>query len=95
MIGNAHIDPVWLWQWPEGYQEVRATFQSAIARMEEYPEFVFTCDSICFLHWVEETDPPLFEQIRARVADGRWQVSGVALPAPASQVEVPGLLDRP
>ena len=27
MIGNAHIDPVWLWQWPEGYQEVRATFR--------------------------------------------------------------------
>ena len=68
MIGNAHIDPVWLWQWPEGYQEVRATFQSAIDRMEEYPEFVFTCDSICFLHWVEEADPPLFEKIRARVA---------------------------
>jgi alpha-mannosidase len=76
MIGNAHIDPVWLWQWPEGYQEVRATFQSAIDRMEEYPEFVFTCDSICFLEWVEETDPPLFEQIRRRVADGRWQVIG-------------------
>ena len=32
MIGNAHIDPVWLWQWPEGYQEVRATFRSAIDR---------------------------------------------------------------
>src|SRR5207253_1929970 len=76
MIGNAHIDPVWLWQWPEGYQEVRATFQSALDRMEEYPEFVFTCDSICFLQWVEETDPPLFEQIRARVTDGRWQVIG-------------------
>ena len=29
MIGNSHIDPVWLWQWPEGYQEVRATFRSA------------------------------------------------------------------
>ena len=27
MVGNAHIDPVWLWQWPEGYQEVRATFR--------------------------------------------------------------------
>ena len=39
MIGNAHIDPVWLWQWPEGYQEVRATFQSAIDRMAEYPDF--------------------------------------------------------
>ena len=76
MIGNAHIDPVWLWQWPEGYQEVRATFQSAIDRMEEYPDFVFTCDSSLFFQWVEESDPPLFEQLRARVAEGRLQVIG-------------------
>ena len=62
MIGNAHIDPVWLWQWPEGYQEVRATFQSAVDRLNEYPEFVFTCDSSLFFAWVEESDPPLFEQ---------------------------------
>jgi alpha-mannosidase len=76
MIGNAHIDPVWLWQWPEGFQEVRATFQSAIDRMEEYPDFVFTCDSIVFFEWVQETDPALFEAIRSRIADGRWQVIG-------------------
>ena len=76
MIGNAHIDPVWLWQWPEGYQEVRATFRSAIERLDEYPEFVFTMDSSLFLAWVEESDPELFEQIRARVADGRFQVVG-------------------
>ena len=37
MIGNAHIDPVWLWQWPEGYQEARATFQSAVDRLEFDP----------------------------------------------------------
>jgi alpha-mannosidase len=76
MIGNAHIDPVWLWRWQEGYQEVRATFQSAIERMEEYPEFVFTCDSVCYLQWIEESDPELFEQIRARIADGHLQVIG-------------------
>jgi alpha-mannosidase len=76
LIGHAHIDPVWLWQWPEGYQEVRATFQSAIDRMEEYPDFVFTSDSIVFFAWVEEHDPPLFERIRERIAEGRWQVVG-------------------
>jgi alpha-mannosidase len=76
MIGTTHIDPVWLWQWPEGYQEVRATFQSAIDRMEEYPEFIFTSDSVCYFQWVEETDPELFEAIRRRIADGRWQVVG-------------------
>ncbi|GAB1516521.1 alpha-mannosidase [Actinophytocola sp. KF-1] len=76
MIGNAHIDPVWLWQWPEGYQEVRATFASAIDRMEEYPEFVFTCDSVLYLAWVEEHDPDLFAAIGKRIADGRWQQLG-------------------
>jgi alpha-mannosidase len=76
MIGNAHIDPVWLWQWPEGYQEVRATFASALDRLDEYPEFVFTCTSMVFLSWVEESDPALFERIRARIAEGRWQLAG-------------------
>src|SRR5436190_14461980 len=76
MIGNAHIDPVWLWQWPEGYQEVRATFRSAIERLDEYPEFVFTMDSSLFLAWVEESDPELFERVRAHVADGRFQIVG-------------------
>jgi alpha-mannosidase len=76
MIGNAHIDPVWLWQWPEGYQEVRATFASAIDRMDEYPEFVFTCDSVLYLAWVEEHDPDLFAAIGKRIADGRWQQVG-------------------
>lgn len=76
MIGNAHIDPVWLWQWPEGYQEVRATFHSAIERMRENPDFVFTHTSVLFLQWVEESDPELFAQIRERIAEGRWQVVG-------------------
>lgn len=76
MIGNAHLDPVWLWPWQEGYQEARATFWSAIHRMDEYPDFVFTCNQVVLLSWVEETDPALFARIRERVAQGRWQLVG-------------------
>jgi alpha-mannosidase len=76
MIGNAHIDPVWLWQWPEGYQEVRATFRSALDRMTENADFVFTHTSVLFLQWVEESDPAMLEEIRARIEEGRWQVVG-------------------
>lgn len=72
MIGNAHLDPVWLWPWQEGYQEARATFASALDRMDEYPDFVFTCDQIVLLSWVEEQDPEMFARIAARVAEGRW-----------------------
>ena len=76
MIGNAHLDPVWLWPWQEGYQEARATFWSAIHRMDEYPDFVFTCDQVVLLAWVEEVDPDLFERIKQRVAEGRWVNAG-------------------
>jgi alpha-mannosidase len=76
LIGNSHIDPVWLWQWPEGFQEVRATFRSALDRMAEYPEFIFTCDSAAYYEWIEEVDPQMFAEIQARVAEGRWEIVG-------------------
>jgi alpha-mannosidase len=76
MIGNAHIDPVWLWQWPEGMQEVLATFRSALDRMNEFDDFIFTASSAAFYEWVEQTDPAMFAQIQRRVAEGRWVIVG-------------------
>ena len=39
MVGNTHFDPVWLWRWDEAMSSIIATFRSALARMEEYPDF--------------------------------------------------------
>ena len=66
MIGNAHLDPVWLWQWRDGYHEAMATFRSALDRLNETPDFVFTCACACYYEWVEEKDPAMFEEIRRR-----------------------------
>ncbi len=76
MIGNAHIDPVWLWQWQEGFHEVKATFRSALDRMNEYPDFLFVSSSAAFYEWIEKSDPPMFEEIKRRVAEGRWEIVG-------------------
>lgn len=76
MIGNTHIDPVWLWKKAEGMQEVKASFVSALERMKEFPEFRFTQSSISFLAWMKENCPETFEEIRQRVAEGRWEIVG-------------------
>lgn len=76
LIGNAHLDPVWLWNWQEGFQEAKATFQSALDRMEEDEEFVFTCSSAAFYEWIEKNNPAMFERIRRRVAEGRIELAG-------------------
>ncbi len=76
MVGNAHLDPVWLWRWQEGFQEAKATFRSALDRMREYPEFVFTSSSAAIYEWVERNEPAVFEEIKERVAEGRWRIVG-------------------
>ena len=76
MIGNAHIDPVWLWRWTDGYSEVRSTFRSALDRMKEYPDFIFTCAAGAYYEWVEKSDPGMFSEIRERVREGRWRIVG-------------------
>ncbi len=74
MIGNAHLDPVWLWRWPEGCAEAIATCWSAIDLLDEHPGFIFTRGEAQIYRWIEELDAPLFARIRDYVAAGRWAV---------------------
>ncbi len=72
IIGNAHLDPIWLWRWQEGCGEVLQTFRSAVDRLNEYDGFIFTCSSASYYKWVEEIDPELFAEITKLVKKGRW-----------------------
>ncbi|MDR1094016.1 MAG: hypothetical protein LBL66_07705 [Clostridiales bacterium] len=76
LIGNAHIDPVWLWTWREGMAEARSTFKAALERIGERDNFVFTASSARFYKWLEETDPEAFEAVRRQAAAGRWSIVG-------------------
>jgi len=76
MVGNAHLDPAWMWRWGEGLEAFLATCRAAIDRMGETPEFIFTCSSAAHYRWVEQVDPRLFEEIRRRVAAGQWEIAG-------------------
>ncbi|MCD6520704.1 MAG: alpha-mannosidase [Anaerolineae bacterium] len=72
MIGNAHIDPVWLWTMAEGRKEVLSTYRTAIALIQRYDGYIFTSGGAVTFRWVEEDDPALFAAIQRAVAEGRW-----------------------
>ncbi len=76
LVGHAHIDFQWLWEWPEGIQAARDTFGQATRFMEEFPEFTFSQSSAALYVAMEENDPPLFQRIRERVKSGQWEVVG-------------------
>ena len=74
MIGNAHIDPVWLWRWTDGCAEAISTCWAAIDRLDEGTDFIFTRGEAQIYAWIEDLDPPLFARIKEYVAAGRWVV---------------------
>jgi alpha-mannosidase len=76
LVLNAHIDPVWLWPWQAGTDEVLATCRSACDRLDRHPDIVFTRGEAWTYNLVERIDPGLFERIRAHVAAGRWEIAG-------------------
>src|SRR5665213_1976901 len=76
LIGNAHLDPAWMWRMPEGFEAFAATCRSALDRIEEFPGFIFTCSSAAHYAFVEKTDPTLFAKIQEAVRSERWAIVG-------------------
>lgn len=76
MIANAHLDPVWLWNWQAGVDEVISTFRSAADRCDEYEDFTYTRGEAWCYEWIERMDPTLFARIENHIASGRWSIAG-------------------
>lgn len=75
MICNAHIDPIWQWDWQEGVSAVLSTFQSAVNLAEKY-DYIFCHNEVTVYKYVEEYAPELFEKIKELVKVGKWHIMG-------------------
>ncbi|TNJ63133.1 alpha-mannosidase [Paenibacillus hemerocallicola] len=76
LISNAHLDPVWLWEWEEGAAEAISTFRVAADFCEQYDGYVFNHNEVILYEWVEQYEPQLFERIRRLVKEGKWHIMG-------------------
>ena len=76
IVFNAHIDPIWLWPWQSGLDEVLATCRSACDRLDAHPDVTFTRGEAWVYDEIERIDPALFARIRRHVEAGRWEVVG-------------------
>jgi alpha-mannosidase len=76
MTGHAHLDLAWLWPVSETLRKGRRTFASVLSLMDRYEDFVFNQSSAQLYAWIEDEAPDLFERVRMRVAEGRWEPVG-------------------
>jgi alpha-mannosidase len=76
LIGNAHLDPVWLWDRREGLNEGITTVRTMLDLMDEFPEMTFIRGESAIYQHVEKYDPHTFARIKKMVKAGRWDVVG-------------------
>ena len=76
LISNAHLDPIWQWEWEEGAAAALSTFRCAARFCREFDGYIFCHNESLIYRWVEEYEPALFAEIRELVRLGKWHIMG-------------------
>ena len=76
VIGHSHMDTAWLWPVEETIRKCARTYSEALTLMDLYPEYTFIQSSALHLDWMRRYYPDIFEGIKQRVAEGRYEPNG-------------------
>lgn len=76
ILPNAHLDPVWLWDWREGLNEAMITTRTVLNLMDEFPDLTFMRGEATLYRHIEKHDPATFARIKKAVKSGRWEIIG-------------------
>jgi len=72
---HAHIDMNWMWGYDQTVAVTLDTFRTMLNLMKEYPDFTFSQSQASVYKIVEENDPAMLAEIKARVKEGRWELT--------------------
>ena len=75
-IGHTHIDVAWKWTLAQTEEKSQSSFATALKLMEQYPDYVFMSSQPQLYEYVKKHDPVLFERIKEKIKEGRWEAEG-------------------
>lgn len=75
-VGHTHIDVAWLWTLKTTQDKAVRSFSTVLEMMEQYPEYKFMSSQPQLYKYVKENAPAVYEKIKERVREGRWEPEG-------------------
>ncbi len=75
-VGHTHIDTAWRWRLKHTAEKASRSFSTVLRYMEQYPEYIFLHTQPQQYAYIKEYFPEIYEKIRQRVAEGRWEIDG-------------------
>lgn len=75
-VGHTHIDVAWKWRYKHSREKAMRSFSTVLRLMEEFDEYIFLQSQPQLYAYLKEDCPELYEKIKARVVEGRWEAEG-------------------
>lgn len=75
-VGHTHIDVAWLWRLNHTREKAMRSFSTVLHLMDEFDEYVFLQTQPQLYRYIKKDCPELFEKIRHKVAEGKWETDG-------------------
>ncbi len=75
-VGHTHIDTAWRWRLKHTAEKASRSFSTVLRHMEQYPEYIFLHTQPQQYAYIKEYFPEIYDQIRQRVKEGRWEIDG-------------------
>ena len=75
-VGHTHIDVAWMWDLAQTRQKVQRSFSTVLNLMKEYPDYIFMSSQPQLYQFLKEDKPQVYEQVKKRIAEGRWEPEG-------------------
>ena len=93
-IGHAHMDVAYLWPIDQIRLKNARTYSNVLRLMEDDPDFKFSHSQPQLYAMLEEDYPQLFDRIKERITEGRWEVMGGMWVEPDLNIPGPEALVR-
>ncbi len=75
-VGHTHIDVAWKWRIRQTREKVIRSYSTVMELMKKYPEYLFMASTPQMYEFVKEEEPELFEEIKEKVKEGRFEPEG-------------------
>jgi len=75
-IGHTHIDVAWLWTVMQTREKAQRSFSTVLNLMNRYDDYKFMSSQPQLYQHVKENDPGMYEEIKERIKEGRWEAEG-------------------
>ena len=75
-IGHAHMDVAYLWPVSQIRRKNARTYSNVLRLMERFPGYKFSHSQPQLYDYTRQDYPEIFDAIKDRVAEGRWEVMG-------------------